>query len=189
MCRIVVDSWLELQFQNGAAGVRALAAVQKLRATMNDLLKTKLELHSQQCILLTVMRCVSSSLDVFRSDTEVKDEEGSREALFSKQRQVNKLTSVLSDKLSEFLSSSFPYSLKRVPSTHVANLYRGPTESKICCTGHVQPICWCLYLDPEQVYNNISLLLLEGHKASDKKAVQHPIKGGYVITDYLTYDW
>ena len=46
-CRIIVDSWLELQFQNGATGVRALAAVQKLRSTMTDLLKTKLELHSQ----------------------------------------------------------------------------------------------------------------------------------------------
>ena len=83
------------------------------------------------------MRCVSSSSDIFRSDTEVKDEQGNQEALFSKQRQVDQLTSALSDKLSEFLSSSFPYSLKRVPSTHVANMYRGPTESKICCTGHM----------------------------------------------------
>lgn len=47
------------------------------------------------------------------------------------------------------------------------------------------PTCQCLILDAEQAYHNISLLLQEG----DKKAAQHPIKGGYMITDYLTYDW
>ena len=134
------------------------------------------------------MRCVSSSLDVFRCDSETKDEEGSQEALFSKQRQVNRLTSVLSDKLSEFLSSSFPYSLKRVPSTHVANLYKGPTESKYVVLAMYNPLS-VSRLDPEQAYHNFSLLLQEGHTASDKKAAQHPIKGGYMITDYLTYDW
>ena len=57
--RIVVDSWLELQFQNGDDGVRVLAAVQKLRATMDDLLKTKLELHGKQLMhhfLLTLTK-------------------------------------------------------------------------------------------------------------------------------------
>ena len=44
-------------------------------------------------------------------------------------------------------------------------------------------------LDAEQTYRNISLLLQEGDAVSDKTAAQHPIKGGYIITDYLTYDW
>ena len=73
-----------------------------------------------------------SSLDIFKCEDEEKDKEDNREALYSKQRQVDRLTNVLSDKLSEFLSSSFPYSLKRVPSTHVGNLYRGPTEGRMC---------------------------------------------------------
>lgn len=46
--RIVVDSWVEIQFQDHTSGIMALTAVQKLRATITDLLKTKLELHSQQ---------------------------------------------------------------------------------------------------------------------------------------------
>ena len=74
---------------------------------------------------------MSSSLAVFRCEDEDRGEEDNREALFSKQRQVDRLTNMLSDKLSEFLSSSFPYSLKRVPSTHVGNLYKGPTEGTV----------------------------------------------------------
>ena len=67
-----------------------------------------------------------SFIGIYRHDNE-QDEDDNRETLFTKQRQVNKLTDLLSNKLSEFLSSSFPYSLKRVPSTHVANLYKGST--------------------------------------------------------------
>lgn len=128
-----------------------------------------------------------SLLDVFSHDSEDKDGGDNREALFTKQRQVDQLTNVLSDKLSEFLSSSFPYSLKRVPSTHVANLYRGPTEGKLCA-GHACLTCVPPAPDAQQAGNNISVLL-QGDMAGKKKALQHPIKGGYMITDYLTYDW
>ncbi|XP_065910600.1 probable ATP-dependent RNA helicase DHX34 isoform X2 [Dysidea avara] len=147
--RVIVDSWLEIHFQNSSDGVGVLAAVQKLRSTMTDLLEIKLELNS-----------------IYRHDNE-QDEDDNRETLFTKQRQVNKLTDLLSNKLSEFLSSSFPYSLKRVPSTHVANLYKGSTA------------------DSGGSYRGISLLITEGEHA---KPVQHSTKGGYVITDYLTYD-
>ena len=75
------------------------------------------------------MKSVSFSLDAFSCEGDNEDM-GNQEALFSKRRQVDTLTRVLSDKLSEFLSSSFPYALKRVPATHVNNLYKGPTESK-----------------------------------------------------------
>ena len=41
-------------------------------------------------------------------------------------------------------------------------------------------------LDSRESHHDISLLLTEGEHA---KPVQHSTKGGYVITDYLTYDW
>lgn len=98
------------------------------------------------------------------------------------------MTNVLSDKLTEFLSSSsFPYSLKRVPSTHVANLYKGPTEGNTQAS-HLQLNCWSPALDAEQGHHSVSLLL-QADTTGGKKALQHRIKGGYVITDYLTYDW
>lgn len=130
---------------------------------------------------------MSSSLGVFRCEDEDRGEEDNREALFSKQRQVDRLTNVLSDKLSEFLSSSFPYSLKRVPSTHVGNLYKGPTEGTVS-TEHLPLTVWSPVSDAKQAHHSIPLLQ-HGQGSGGKTAVQHPIKGGYVITDYLTYDW
>jgi len=60
-CRVIVDSWLEIQFQNSSDGVGVLAAVQKLRSTMIDLLRIKLELNSQQQYhqILFVTSCLS----------------------------------------------------------------------------------------------------------------------------------
>ena len=130
---------------------------------------------------------MSSSLGVFRCEDEDRGEEDNREALFSKQRQVDRLTNMLSDKLSEFLSSSFPYSLKRVPSTHVGNLYKGPTEGTVS-TEHLPLTLWSPISDAKQAHHSIPLLQ-HGHGSGGKAAVQHPIKGGYVITDYLIYDW
>lgn len=46
-CRLIVDGWLEIQFKNSSDGLGVLAAVQKLRSTMTDLLRIKLELNSK----------------------------------------------------------------------------------------------------------------------------------------------
>ncbi len=93
---------------------------------------------------------------------------------------------MLAFKLAEFLASSFPYTLSQLSGAAKEHLYKGPpTEGQAdgtCCID-------ILIATPHTLIalgENVAKKKLKDSKADVKP---HPLKGGWIITDYLIYDW
>lgn len=93
------------------------------------------------------------------------------------EKKVAALENLLASKLAEFLDSSYSYSLHQLPSSAKTHLYKGRSDTKPPAEGHSESS----EVDPSS--SSSSRLFI----SDDTKP--HLFKGGWCITDYLTYDW
>ena len=83
------------------------------------------------------------------------------------EKKVAALEELLASKLAEFLDGVFSYSLSQLSSAAKTHLYKGPPD---ITTSHTKTTS-----------SSSSFV------SADSKP--HPLKGGWIIQDYLTYDW
>ena len=83
------------------------------------------------------------------------------------EKKILALEDLLASKLAQFLDSCYSYSLSQLSSAAKTHLYKGPTGIATTASD-------------------------SGSSAStfvSKDTKPHPLKGGWMIQDYLTYDW
>ena len=111
------------------------------------------------------------------------------------------LEELLASKLAEFLDSSFPYTLGQLSGAAKEHLYKGPPPDDQGGTWIMEFLFYNIL--PIRAFCNLQGLInacvyigeavsKEEPKGSDPvkpDMKRHPLKGGYAITDYLTYDW
>ena len=98
---------------------------------------------------------------------------------------ISALEDLLATKLAEYLDATFSYSLTKLSSSAQTHLYKGPSKNAtkgISCSDFLNPLSLSLSL-------SLSLDESQGSLAGKEAKVPHPVKGGWCITDYLTYDW
>ena len=83
---------------------------------------------------------------------------------------MSALEELLASKLAEFLDGVFSYCLSQLSSVAKTHLYKGPPD--VTAT------------TPTKTDSDSSSL---SFVSSDSKP--HPLKGGWIIQEYLTYDW
>ena len=112
---------------------------------------------------------------------------------------------LLGSKLAEFLDTDYKYSLSQVPSGTRPHLYKGPgatgetidqkpqesepnvniyTFQGVCCIA----LSISLSLSPSYT-EEVPCLSSRPAKPFSKKVAPHSFKGGWCLTDYLTFDW
>ncbi len=102
---------------------------------------------------------------------------------------------LLGSKLAEFLDTDYQYSLNQIPTSTRPHLYKGPSVTKTdsqsdgmyMCTW---PVCFFSFLFCYLLFFKDKLTESEEKTvAFGKQLPPHPIKGGWCIAEYLTYDW
>lgn len=96
------------------------------------------------------------------------------------EKKVTALEELLASKLAQFLDSSFSYSLRQLPSSAKTHLYKGSTDTPTTV------VAVEIDRQPKQATSS-STASSSSLVAADSKP--HPLKGGWIIQDYLTYDW
>lgn len=152
--RILCDEWLEIRFLDSETGQKILSAVLYLRSAIEKLFKIRLE-----------DRINFGSKQEDGEEIEVKQDK-----IEFKER-AKKLEKILKKKLSEFLDSSFMYSIRRVLPAEVNKMFikNYQTDSKS--------------IDESKIQSEFKKHL------ESKDNNFNEIKGGYKITSYLTFNW
>lgn len=159
--RIICDDWLEIRFLDADSAQRILSAVLYLRSSIDKLFKIRLE----------------DRQNIFKAMDEVSYEEKHDISvnISSNKERAKTLERLLKKKLSEFTDSSVLYSLRRVMPAEIATIYvknfaNAEGEDKKLINDQINP-------DLGKYFEN------------KKDAKINETKGGYRITDYLTYNW
>ena len=156
--RILCDEWLEIRFIDSDSAQKILSAVLYLRSSLDKLFKIRLEDRQKQF------------------DTETGEEIVSATSGSNKER-AKCLERLLKKKLSEFTDSSLLYSMRRVlpaelSTIFVKNFSQDVSEEE----------------KPEKIMNDDLKPELRKHFETDTNFKANETKGGYRITDYLTYN-
>ncbi|ELK24001.1 Putative ATP-dependent RNA helicase DHX34 [Myotis davidii] len=138
--RLVADGWLELQLADSESAVRLLAASLRLRARWESALDRQLARQARR-----------------GQPAKEEEEEEEEEAPVNRQEVV-----ALSRELLQFTAAKVPYALRRLTGLEAQNLYVGP----------------------QTITTAPSLPGLFGSSPLSP----HPTKGGYAVTDFLTYN-
>lgn len=156
--RILCDEWIEIRFIDSDSAQKMLSAVLYLRSSLDKLFKIRLEDRQK------------------KFDMETGEELVQTNSRSNKER-AKCLERLLKKKLSEFTDSSLLYSMRRVLPAELSTIFvknftkeetEGEKEKKIINDD----------LKPE----------LRKHFEADTDLKVNETKGGYRITDYLTYN-
>ncbi|XP_053323739.1 probable ATP-dependent RNA helicase DHX34 [Spea bombifrons] len=132
-CRIVCDSWMEINVEEPEEALRLISEAVRLRLAWEKLLKSRLEMSSG------------------REDSQKDDER-------RKRREIN----CLAQSLVDFVKSKVVYSVRRLAALETQNLYVGPqTMTSVPCLPGV---------------------------FSNEDMKPDPVKGGYQVTSFMTYN-
>ena len=160
--RILCDDWLEIRFLEPESAQKILSAVLYLRSSIDKLFKIRLEDRQT------------------RFDNEIDEEVThlTNEKIFNKER-AKCLERLLKKKLSEFTDSSLLYSLRRVLPAELSTIFiKNFSQSQ------------------EEEKNKEEIIIMNDnikselgkHIESNSSVKINEKKGGYRITDYLTYN-
>jgi hypothetical protein len=176
--RILCDEWLEIKFLDAELAQKIVSAVLYLRSSIEKLFKIRLE--DRLKVFDARLEESDAKNDEFERDRD--DSKYSRESSSSAgnfKERAKTLERLLKKKLSEFLDSSILYSLRRVLPAEVATIYVRSFKSDSTVSSSEKKES--KILNPK--------LKEELSKHSESKAKANETKGGYRITDYLTYNW
>ncbi|CAI7996256.1 Probable ATP-dependent RNA helicase DHX34 [Geodia barretti] len=119
-----------------------------------------------------VVSCIQTLRNTWSSMLEAKLESsmkrGESERDYRLEKKVSALEELLASKLAEFLDGVFSYSLSQLSSVAKTHLYKGPPD--VTAT------------TPTKTDSSSSVSFV----SSESKP--HPLKGGWIIQEYLTYD-
>ena len=115
------------------------------------------------CACVREMVCVSDSSPLHPG----RGESGRDRRL---EKKVAALEDLLASKLAQFLDTTYSYTLAQLSSAAKGHLYKGHSDTAVA----------------SQTSGNSSSST-QHSVSSDSKP--HPLKGGWMIQDYLTYDW
>jgi hypothetical protein len=170
--RIICDEWLEIKFLDAELGQKILSAVLYLRSSIEKLFKIRLE--DRMKLFESRMEDSDTKNDDF--DEEIRNiSKYTIESGSNFKERAKTLERLLKKKLSEFLDSSVLYSLRRVLPAEIATIYIKNFQRESTST--------------EDQGFKISNPKLKEELSKHKEAKINENKGGYRITDYLTYNW
>ena len=119
-----MDGWIEVKIKESEMGQEILGAVQTLRSMWAHLLEMKLEASKSQFCLFFFLVC----LYFFNSEHYSRGESYYDDSVDNTVK-ISAMEELLATKLAEYLDSTFSYSLLKLPSTALTNLYKGSPKS------------------------------------------------------------
>jgi hypothetical protein len=170
--RILCDNWLEIKFLDTETAQKLISAILNLRSSIDKLFKIRLE----DRLKMFETKTEDSSEQV---DSELEEKSSRHDSYDSKsdKEKAKNLERILKKKLSEFLDASVMYSLRRVLPAEVETFY----VKKFNKDESVE--------DKELANLENKKLKNDFLKHSENKLEVNESKGGFRITDYLTYNW
>lgn len=163
--RILCDSWLEIKFLDPELAQKLLSAVLYLRSSIDKLFKIRLDDRLKP---YDVGDSDGKNDDTVPSPSPITSQTASEGTSRERARRLEK---ILKNKLSEFLDSSILYSIRRVLPAELTSIYvkNFGSEAK----------------EKEEVSQDLEIL----KHTEPSKLEPNEAKGGYRITEYLTYNW
>ena len=169
--RMICDEWLELRFLEAETAQKILSIVLILRTSFEKLFRIRLEHRTKKFNRLEQ----DSTAEIPEEEEEKED---SHDMLTSGLKRAKNLENLLKRKLAEFADSSVYYAIRRVMPVELNTIY-------------VKKFAKDETQGEENVNETKKEVLkkfnISGEEAFDPK--ENEIKGGYRITEYLTYNW
>lgn len=163
--RILCDEWIEIRFLDSELAQSMLSAVLYLRSSIDRLFKIRLEDR------MNVFKREECEIDDLEKKENEMRKDNHNDAVDTKER-AKKLEKILKKKLSEFLDSSILYAMRRVLPAELNTIYVKNFKQ-----------------EEDAGEKNTIGLNSDLQKLIDKGGKVNEAKGGYKITNYLTYNW
>lgn len=162
--RLICDEWLELRFLEAETAQKILSNVLTLRTSFEKLFRLRLQNRLRKYNRLEQDSNNDDSLEVSR--------ESGVEMGAGKER-AKCLENLLKKKLAEFADSSVLYSIRRVMPAELSTTYIKAFEK----SGQ----------NEEENKEVLKKLSITGEETIEPK--ENETKGGFRITEYITYNW
>jgi hypothetical protein len=174
--RILCDEWIEIKFLDDQTAQKLLSSVIYLRSSIDKLFAIRLENR-----LKVASRIEDRELDDYEA-SQTKTSSTNEDQVDLKER-AKSLERLLKKKLSEFLDSSVLYSMRRILPAELATIYVKNFQKEDVSNDPPPATTSESETMMGSINSDLKKLLAKG------RSVMNETKGGYKITNYLTYNW